>query len=74
MPLLYLIPAAASGALFILLWVFGVLSRPLLVGAWWLSGICLQFFLGDAGNLVSLAGLLMNVTLGVYLSVRLKMA
>jgi hypothetical protein len=73
-PFLSLIPAVASGVLFMLLWLGGLLSRPLVVGAWWGAGVCLQFILGGSIGIVSLAGLLMNVALGVYLSVRLKTA
>ncbi len=74
MPFLSLIPAVASGVLFMLLWLGGLLSRPLVVAAWWGAGVCLQFILGGSIAIVSLAGLLMNVTLGVYLSVRLRTA
>jgi hypothetical protein len=71
---LFLIPAIASVVLFVLTWRGGLLSRPGLVGAWYLTGVTLQFLLGGQSTLIWLAGLLMNAAVGVYLSIRLKMS
>jgi hypothetical protein len=69
---LYLIPAVASAVMLGLLW--DVLSYPRLVGACWLAGILLQFFIGEPLNALWLGGLLLNVVLGVGLAIRWKMA
>lgn len=74
MPFLFLIPGLASGVMFVLLWRGGLLSRPGLVGGLCATGIILQFFLGEPSTLIWLAGLLINVAVAVYLSVRLKVS
>jgi hypothetical protein len=71
---LFLIPGIASGVLFVLLWRAGLLSRPGPVGACCVTGITLQFFLGGRSTSIWLAGLLINVAVGVYLSIRLKVS
>jgi hypothetical protein len=70
----FLLPAIAGGVLFVLAWGAGLLSRPGLVGTAWVAGIVLQFFLGGRSMWIWLAGLLINVAVGVYLSVRFKAA
>jgi hypothetical protein len=68
----FLLPCIAGGVLFVLAWRAGLLSRPGLVGAAWVAGFVLQFFLGGRSVWIWLTGLLINVGVGVYLSVRLK--
>ena len=68
----FLLPGIAGGVLFVLAWGAGLLSRPGVVGAAWVGGIVLQIFLGGRSMWIWLAGLLINVGVGVYLSVRLK--
>jgi hypothetical protein len=68
----FLLPAIAGGVLFVLAWGGGLLSRPGLVGAAWVAGIVLQFFVGGRSMWIWLAGLLINVGVGVYLSLRFK--
>jgi hypothetical protein len=70
--MLFLLPAIASTVLFVLAWGGGLLPRPGVVGAAWVAGIVLQFFLGGRSMWIWLAGVLINVGVGVYLSVRLK--
>ena len=74
MPGFYLIPAVASGVLFVLSWQSDLLSRPGFVGAWYVAGVALQFVLGGPFTWIWLAGLLMNVVLGLYLAIRLKLS
>jgi hypothetical protein len=68
----FLLPAIASGVLFVLAWRGGLLSRPSLVGAACAAGIVTQFVLGGRSMWIWLAGLLINVGVAVYLAIRLK--
>jgi hypothetical protein len=68
----FLLPGIASTVLFVLAWGAGLLSRPGLVGTAWVAGIVLQFFLGGRSMWIWLAGLLINVAVSMYLSIRFK--
>jgi hypothetical protein len=70
---LYLIPGVASTILFVLMWRGDLLTRPGVVGLWWFAGLLLQFYAGSQSMLLWLAGLLTNVTVAVYLSIRLRL-
>lgn len=69
-----LMPAVASGVLFVLLWQADILSRPGFVATWYVTGLALQFVVGGRSMWISLAGLLMNAVLGIYLSFRLRLS
>lgn len=69
----FLLPAIASVVLFVLLWRGGLLARPGLVAAGCAGGVCLQF-LSSMFSPMWVAGLLVNVGMAVYLSLRLKMS
>ncbi len=71
--MLFLLPGIASVVLFALMWRGGFLRRPGTVAAICISGVALQF-LGAAFSLAWLLGLLINVTMAVYLSIRLKVS
>jgi hypothetical protein len=73
MGFLYLMPGIASVVLFVLLWRNGLLGHPRLVGVCCLTGLVLQFS-GSRYVGVWLAGLLVNVGIALYLSIRLKLA
>ncbi len=69
---MFLVPPVASIVLFVLLWWTGLLDRPLRVGVWVVAGVVIQF-LAPVFSAVWLAGLLLNVSVAVYLSIRLKL-
>ena len=73
MGFLYLLPGIASLTMFVLLWKNDLLARPFMVGAWCVTGLCLQF-LGGGHVAVWLGGLLINVGVAVYLIIRLKLS
>ncbi len=73
MPFLYLVPAFATGLMLGVLWLSDELSHPLAIAVCWLIGIALQFFVSRGLDVVWLAGLLINVVIGVYLAVRMKL-
>lgn len=73
MGFLYLIPAIAGGVLLYVARSFDLLSHPLFLGIWWVTGLFLQFLVGSPFDFIWLAGLLANVILALYLSFRLKL-
>jgi hypothetical protein len=73
MGFLFLLPGTASVVMFILLCTGGVLARPKLVGTCCATGLVLQFSGSGSGG-VWLAGLLINVGMAMYLSVRLMLS
>jgi hypothetical protein len=73
MGFLFLLPGIVSVVMFVLLWKNDLLARPRLVGACCVTGLILQF--SGSGYLgVWLAGLLINVGVALYLSIRLKLS
>ena len=73
MGLLFLLPSIASLTLFMLLWRNDLLRHPWVVGVSCAIGLILQFLGGQYVG-VWLAGLLVNVGIAVYLSIRLKLS
>jgi hypothetical protein len=71
--MLFLVPGIASVVLLALMWRGGFLSRPGLVAAWCAAGLVLQFF-AAAFSPVWVMGLLINVGVAIYLSIRLKLS
>ena len=69
---MFLVPPVASVVLFVLLWWADLLARPVRVGACVVGGVLVQF-LAPAFSVVWVAGLLLNVGVAVYLSIRLKL-
>jgi hypothetical protein len=69
---LSLLPPLASVVLLVFLWT--ELAHPRVVASCLAVGIVLQFVAGAPFNAVWLAGLLLNVVVGVCLAIRLKMA
>jgi hypothetical protein len=70
--MLFLVPGVASVVLLVLMWRGGFLSRPGLVAVWCAGGLALQFF-GATFSPAWVAGLLINVVVAIYLSIRLKL-
>jgi hypothetical protein len=70
-PVYFLVPPIAVAVLLAVGWSTGLLTYPVRIGACWLAGVYLQFF--SSSVTLSLAGLLINVVVGVYLSIRLKL-
>ena len=56
-----------------LMWRSDLLSRPGLVATWVAAGIALQYF-GVRYSPMWLVGLLINVSVAIYLSIRLKLS
>ena len=73
MGFLFLLPGIASLTMFILLWRNDLLTHPRVVGVCCAIGLTLQFVGGQRVG-VWLAGLLVNVGIAVYLSIRLKLS
>ncbi len=69
---MFLIPPVASVVLFILLWWANLLRHPLRTGVCVAVGVLAQF-LAPGFSAAWVIGLLINVGMGVCLSVRLKM-
>ena len=72
MGFLAFVPGFVVVVLFIVLWMTDFLPRPRLVGACGAVGLGLQFL--GTSDAVSLAGLLINVVLAVYLVIRFKLS
>ena len=73
MGLLFLLPSIASLTMFVFLWRNDLLTHPRIVGVCCAIGLTLQFLGGQYVG-VWLAGLLVNVGMAVYLSIRLKLS
>jgi len=73
MGFLFLLPGIASATMFVLLWRGKVLTHPRVVGVCCAIGLALQFLGGEYVG-VWLAGLLVNVCMALYLSIRLKLS
>ncbi len=69
---MFLIPPIASVVLFLLLWWADLLARPLRTGACVAGGLLVQL-LAPGFSLAWVVGLLLNVGIAVYLTVRLKL-
>jgi hypothetical protein len=72
MGFLALVPGLVIVVLFIVLWMTDFLPHPRVVGACGAIGLGLQFL--GRSEVVSLAGLLINVVLAVYLVIRFKLS
>ena len=70
---MFLIPAVASVVLLAFLWWGGSLRRPHVVLGLVVAGVAGQF-LAPAFSLVWVAALLLNVGVGVYLAIQLKLS
>jgi hypothetical protein len=70
---MFLVPPVASIILFVLLWWTNRLARPVRTGICVVGGMLVQF-LAPTFSLVWVAGLLANVSMAVYLTIRLKLA
>lgn len=72
MDFLYLIPALVSAVQFVLQWQSDLLPRPAIVGVLCGTGLALQFVFDRSMN-IWLAGLLINVAMALYLTIRMKL-
>ncbi len=69
---MFLIPPVASAVLFLLLWWADLLARPVRTGVCVAGGVVVQL-LAPAFSVAWVVGLLLNVGMAVYLSIRLKL-
>jgi hypothetical protein len=67
---MFLIPLVASVVLFILLWWAVLLARPVRTGVYVAGGVLIQC-LAAGFSVAWVAGLLLNVGVGVYLAIHL---
>lgn len=71
--MLFFLPGLVSVAMFTLLWRSGSFAHPAWVAALCATGLALQF-LAPASSAAWLAGLLINVGVAVWLTVRLRLS
>jgi hypothetical protein len=69
---MFLVPPVASVLLFVLLWWANLLAHPVRTGICVVGGVLVQF-LAPTFSPVWVAGLLANVGMAVYLTIRLKL-
>ncbi len=67
----YMVPPLASVVLFVTCWQAEYLSHPLLVGAWCVVGLALQWF-GATYSAPWVVGLVWNAATAIALTIRLK--